>query len=339
MGRRPIIAIDAMGGDRAPAAIVEGALRSIAEADVDVLLVGDHDAMRDFLPVGDLPSGLEVVTCSQTIAMDADPASSVRTLRDSSIVRCAEAVRDGRADAFVGAGNTGATMAASLLRFGRIKGVARPAIAVPIPVPASKVRQLLVDGGATVDPEPAWLVQWAKLGQAYAQVRFGMDAPTVGLLSNGEEAGKGDQLRKAAFGLFETEVAQFVGNVEGRDLARVSADVIVTDGFTGNVALKTLEGAMMAMAGLVFGVLDEPEFVEHSMPLKLRLLEAAGDLMPDQTGGALLLGVEGVCIISHGSSSADAIVNATRVARSCVVNDIVTKLRDAVHIGGVERAS
>jgi glycerol-3-phosphate acyltransferase PlsX len=325
---RTTVAIDALGGDRAPRAIVDGAVRAVDEVGVDVLLVGDEATVLEALD-GRTSEHITVQHASQTIAMDDEPATAVRTMRDSSIVRCAEAVRDGRADAFVGAGNTGATMAAALLRYGRIPGVARPAIAVPIPIAGSPRRQLLVDGGATVDPDPAWLVQWARLAQAYAKVRLGVEAPTVGLLSNGEEPGKGDALRKAAYALLAEGVKDFVGNVEGRDLARASADVIVTDGFTGNVALKTLEGAMLGIAGLVFGVIDEPEFAPVADALRLRLLGAAADLLPDSTGGALLLGVRGVCIISHGSSSADAIVNAVRVARSCVEADVVSRLTEA----------
>ncbi len=331
--RRRTIAVDAMGGDKAPQAIVDGAFRAIDEVGVDVLLVGDDAAVRGAL-AGRTSPHLDLLHASQVIAMDDEPVAAVRGLSDSSIVRAAEVVRDGRADAFVGAGNTGATMAAALLRYGRIAGVARPAIAVPIPVPGAPGgttrKQLLVDGGATVDPEPAWLVQWARLAQAYATVRLGVGAPTVALLSNGEEPGKGDALRKETYTLLAAGVKDFVGNVEGRDLARVSADVIVTDGFTGNVALKTLEGAMRAMAGLVFGVVDEPAFAPVADALRLRLLEAAADLLPDNTGGALLLGVKGVCIISHGSSSADAIVNAIRVAHTCVDADVVGRLTEAV---------
>jgi glycerol-3-phosphate acyltransferase PlsX len=320
----PVIAIDAMGGDRAPAETVD-------ECDVDVLLVGPSDAIRAHLPRGRPPARVEILDAAEVIAMDEEAASAVRTKKDSSIVRAAEAVRDGRAAAMVGAGNTGATMAAALLRFGRIKGVHRPAIAIPIPVFGDDRLQLLVDGGATVDPDPGWLVEWGELARAYARVRLGVPEPTIALLSNGEEAGKGDALRKRASELF-ADVKGFVGNVEGRDLARRSADVIVTDGFTGNVTLKTLEGAVMGLAGMVFGVVDEPgtPWAGAAEALKLRLLEAAAPLLPDNTGGALLLGVEGVCIISHGSSSATAIVNAARVARDCVRADVVTKLRDAV---------
>lgn len=324
----PTIAIDAMGGDRAPDEIVAGAVRSAAELDVEVLLVGDRDRIDALLPDGP-PAGLEVQHASEVIEMADDPAAAVRTKKDSSIVRCAEAVRDGRAQAMVGAGNTGATMAAALLRCGRLRGVARPAIAVPLPIPGSGRRQLLVDGGATVDPEPEWLVQWARLGAAFATVRFGVDDPSVALLSNGEEPGKGDALRKRAYDLL-ADVKGFRGNVEGRDLMRPSADVIVTDGFTGNVALKTAEGALLGIAAMVFGVLDEPEFAEVASPIRDRLLAAASDLLPDNTGGAMLLGIDGVCIISHGSSSATAIVNATRVAADCARAGVVPRLAEAV---------
>jgi glycerol-3-phosphate acyltransferase PlsX len=327
---RPVIALDAMGGDRAPEEIVTGAVRAVNELDVEVLLAGVPSLIEPLVPAG--TPGIAVLPATEVIAMGDEPATAVRTKRDSSIVRCADAVRDGTAAAMVGAGNTGATMAAALLRFGRIAGVARPAIAVPIPIPGARRSQLLVDAGATVDPEPAWLVQWAHLGRAYASVRLGVDDPTVGLLSNGEEAGKGDALRKAAFALL-SDLKGFVGNLEGRDIARLSADVIVTDGFTGNVALKTYEGSLLALAGLVFGVLDEPEWAEVAEPLKLRLLEAASDLVPDATGGALLLGVKGVCIISHGSSSATAIVNAIRVARDSVQASVVDRLTDAIAHG------
>jgi len=327
----PVIAIDAMGGDRAPAEIVAGALQAVDACDVDILLVGPAGVLAEHLPGGRPPARVEVLDASEVIAMDEEPASAVRTKKDSSIVRGAEAVRDGRAAALVGAGNTGATMAAALLRCGRIKGVHRPAIAIPLPVFGEDRLQLMVDGGATVDPDPEWLVEWAELARAYARVRLGVAEPTIALLSNGEEPGKGDALRKRASELF-ADVKGFVGNVEGRDVARRSADVIVTDGFTGNVTLKTLEGAVMGLAGLVFGVVDEPgaPWAESADALKLRLLEAAAPLLPDNTGGALLLGIEGVCIISHGSSSATAIVNAVRVARDCVRADVVTKLRDAV---------
>lgn len=330
-----MIAIDAMGGDRAPGEIVAGALRAAEECDVDILLVGRPDAISPHLPGGAPPARVEILAAADVVGMHEDPASAVRTRTDASLVRAAEAVRDGRAVAMVGAGNTGATMAAALLRWGRIKGVHRPAIAIPVPVIGTDRLKLLVDAGATVDPDPEWLVEWAALARAYARVRLGVDEPTVGLLSNGEEAGKGDALRKRAFDLL-AQTKRFAGNVEGRDLMTPSVDVIVTDGFTGNVVLKALEGALMGLAGLVFGVVDEKgtPWEGAATALKLRLLEAASALVPDNTGGGMLLGVKGVCVISHGSSSANAIVNAVRVARDCVEAAVVARLTEAVSGAG-----
>jgi glycerol-3-phosphate acyltransferase PlsX len=324
---RPVIALDAMGGDRAPGEIVAGALRAVDELDVDVLLAGPPDVIAPLIPAG--ARGVDILPAGDVIEMADDAARSVRSKRDASVVRAAEAVRDGRAVALVGAGNTGATMAAALLRFGRIPGVARPAIAVPIPIVGTGRKQLLVDGGATVDPEPGWVLQWAHLAREFARVRLGVDEPTLGLLSNGEEAGKGDTLRKETFALL-SEVKGFVGNVEGRDFLRPTVDVVLTDGFTGNVALKTIEGSMLSFAGLVFSVLDEPEWGEIGQRIKLRLFDVAADVLPDNTGGAMLLGLKGVCVISHGASSAIAIYNAIRVARDSAAANVVDRLTAAI---------
>jgi len=229
----------------------------------------------------------------------------------------------------VGAGNTGATMAAALLRYGRIRGVARPAIGVPIPVPFA-TPHLLVDSGATVDCSPEWLVQFAHMGRAYAQLRLGVDDPTVGLLSNGEEPGKGDELRKQTHALLAGE-PWFVGNVEGRDLMSGHPHVIVTDGFTGNIALKTVEGALKAAAGLVFTTLGAPEAKEAADVVAPLLLQGVTDYLdPDTVGGGALLGVDGVCVISHGSSSARAIVNAVRLAVDCVEGGFVDRMQAAI---------
>jgi phosphate acyltransferase len=320
------IAIDAMGGDRAPGAIVEGAQRAVAELGVPVVLVGrpeDVDPLR-----GDL----ELMAASQVIGMDADPGSSVRTMKDSSLLRAAEAVRDGRASAMVSAGNTGATMASALLRMGRIKGVARPAIATPIPVPGS-TPTVLLDAGANAECQPQWLVQFALMGAVFSRERYGIAEPRVGLLSIGEESTKGNPLVKEAHGLL-TEAgaldhagARFVGNVEGRDIMTPEVDVVVTDGFTGNVALKTLEGGMRSLVTAVIEGLSATDVADTALGALLPLYNT---LDPDQTGGAMLLGVDGVCIISHGSSSATAIVNAARVAGEMVEADIVERMRSAI---------
>jgi glycerol-3-phosphate acyltransferase PlsX len=328
------IAVDAMGGDRAPAEIVAGALAAVDQLGVEVLLVGTDDAVRAELPGGRAPAGVEVVPCSQVIEMDEEAGISVRTKKDASVVRTAETVRDGRADGMVGAGNTGATMASALLRFGRIRGVARPAVAVPIPVPFGRPH-LLVDGGATIDCTAEWLAQFARMGRSYAELRLGIDDPTVGLLSNGEEPGKGDELRKHAFELLDGQ-PWFVGNVEGRDIMTGRPDVVVTDGFTGNVAVKTVEGALKAAAGLVFTVLGStPEAEKAAEVVTPLLLQAVTDYLdPDTIGGGVLLGVDGVCVISHGSSSARAIVNSIGLAAECVRGGVVERLKQAVQKEG-----
>jgi len=319
-----------MGGDNAPAAIVEGARRAVDELGLKVVLVGRRDELGD---VGDL----EVLEASQVIAMDADAASSVRTMKDSSLVRAAEAVRDGRAGAMVSAGNTGATMASALLRMGRLSKVARPAIATPIPVPGSPAPTVLLDAGANAECKPEWLVQFAQMGAVFAARRYGVTAPRVGLLSIGEEPSKGTPLVKEAHELLQDSdlgAARFVGNVEGRDLMGGEVDVVVTDGFTGNVALKTLEGGMKTLIGAILAAFDRDDTTRAAAEaLMPALLPLYGTLDPDATGGAMLLGVKGVCVISHGSSSATAIVNALAVAQRSVTDGLVDAVGAAVTTG------
>ena len=320
------VAIDAMGGDHAPSQILEGA-RLAAELGIPIVLVGRSADLGDTF-------GLPVIEASQVIAMDDDAAKAVRTMKDSSLVRAAEAVRDGRASAFLSAGNTGATMASALLRMGRIKGVIRPAIATPIPVPGA-TPTVLLDAGANAECTVEYLVQFAQMGSAYARARFGLESPRVGLLSIGEEDGKGNALAKEANAAFRAGAAgpgvNFVGNVEGRDIMGTEVDVVVTDGFTGNVVLKTLEGGMKFFAGKVFEALvSTPEAKEAAKVLLPQLMPLAEALDPSTYGGAMLLGVDGVCIISHGSSNATSILNASKVARDMVDVDLVGALRASI---------
>ena len=315
------VAVDAMGGDRAPGDILAGA-HAAAALGISVVLVGPEGLDG----CGDLP----LIHASEVIEMHDDAASGVRRKKDSTLVRAAEAVRDGKASAMVSAGNTGATMASALLRMGRIKGVNRPAIATPIPVPGERPN-IMLDAGANAEVQAEWLVQFAQMGAIYARHRFGIENPKVGLLSIGEEPGKGDTLRKEAFELLsQAPGIDFIGNVEGRDLMKKTADVIVTDGFTGNVALKTLEGGLKTLFNaLLTAFASKPEYKEHADALLPALLPLHKEMSPDTQGGAVLLGVDGICIISHGSSGETAMVNAIKLAEEMVKTGLVAEITAA----------
>jgi len=326
MTRLPV-AVDALGGDKAPGEIVAGAAQAARELDVPVVLVGPPELIGD-------PLGLEIVPCTEVIDMHEEGARAVRRKKDSSLVVAAELVRDGKASAMLSAGNTGATVASALLRMGRLSGVNRPAIATPIPVPGG-TPTVLLDAGANAEVQAPWMVQFAQMGSAYATARYGIAEPKVGLLNIGEEESKGTDLTKQAHALLkEANGIRFVGNVEGRDLLTDEVDVVVTDGFTGNVALKTLERGMKFLRDAVFtAMMSSEEAIKASETLLPLLLPLAEDLDPDSHGGAMALGLKGVCIISHGSSSAKAIVNAVRVAKDMIDQDLVASLQAAIHKG------
>jgi phosphate acyltransferase len=331
------VAVDAMGGDLAPGEIVEGARRASEEHGVGIVLVGPPDLVGDTL-------GLELVPCTEVIGMDEDPAGGVRRKKDSSLVRAAELVRDGKASAMVSAGNTGATMASALLRMGRLPGVVRPCIATPLPR-LGRTPAVLVDAGANAECTAAMLVQFAQMGAAYVSARFGTAAPSVGLLSIGEEPTKGTPLVKETHGLLveaakasgqgagngETGGFEFIGNLEGRDLLPSPADVIVTDGFTGNVALKALEGSLRFLFDTLLGVFSTDEATTEAAGVLLpHLLPVAAEFEPENTGGAMLLGTDGVCVISHGSSNATAMMNAVLVAHECATRGLADAVAAAV---------
>ncbi len=324
-----VVAVDAMGGDRAPNEVVAGARMAVEEG-IQVLLVGQETVVGPLLD----GTGIPLLHANEIVTMDDDPAKSVRRKKDSSLVRCAEAVRDGRAAAMVSAGNTGATMASALLRMGRIRGIARPAVVTPIPVPGGATPTLLVDAGATVDCAPEWLVQFARMGSEYARFHHGVESARVGLLSIGEEMGKGDELRKRAYDLLE-RLPNFVGNVEGCDLTQGRADVVVTDGFTGNVALKTIEGGVRQVLGLVASALGLERTGDQTLGDVLGpvLGQEVAQYDPDAFGGALLLGIDGVCVISHGHSSARHIVHAIRLAAECAEAGLVARMKEAIAHG------
>ena len=313
------IAVDAMGGDNAPSEIVAGALQA-SQLGIPVILVGPENLEGR--------QGLDLIVASEVIEMDEDAAQGARRKKDSTLIRAAEAVRDGRASAMISAGNTGATMAAALLRMGRIKNVNRPAIATPIPVPGG-TPTVLLDAGANAEVKAEWLVQFAIMGSVFAHHRYGIESPRVCLLSIGEDPGKGDTLRKEAYELLANATGiNFIGNVEGRDVMSDNVDVVVTDGFTGNIVLKTLEGGMKTLVKALMAAFSAlPEYKPHADALLPALLPLYEIVDPESTGGAILLGVDGVCIISHGSSSSRAVVNGIKVANDMVQCGIV----DAIH--------
>jgi glycerol-3-phosphate acyltransferase PlsX len=311
----PPIAVDAMGGDHAPAEIVRGALRAVAEHGIAVTLVGRREVVEQELRAAGTatPDGINIVDAREVIEMNEHPANAVRGKRDSSLVMSCALVADGRARAVVSAGNSGAMLAAALFTIKRTPGIARPAIGASFPSEAGQT--FILDVGANTDCKPEWLAQFALMGDVYARTMLGIPRPRVALLSNGEEAEKGSELVQAARPLIATLPIQFVGNVEGKDIFRGGCDVVVTDGFTGNVVLKVAEGigeflfasiareARKSVGGKVGGALLKP---------RLRPLRDRIDYR--KTGGALLLGVSGEVVIAHGRSDAEATMNAIRVA-------------------------
>jgi glycerol-3-phosphate acyltransferase PlsX len=309
------VAVDAMGSDRGARAVIEGA-REAASDELAPVVFGSAD-----LDTGDL----ELVPTTQVVGMDEKPADAFRTKTDSSLVRAVKAVADGEAAAVVSPGNTGAILAAGLVLLRRVPGVRRPAIAVPIP--ARKGPSVLIDAGANADCRAEHLLQFATMGAVFAEEILGISRPQVRILSIGEEAEKGNQLTLEAHELLAASELDFRGNAEGRDVLEGAADVLVTDGFTGNVALKAVEGTIRTLleslreeitattAGTLGGLLIRPA----SRRVRARL-------DPDTYGGAYLLGLRGLVVIAHGNSSPTAIANAIRLAARGVDHDVVGRL-------------
>jgi len=316
------IAVDAMGGDYAPLEVVKGAVEAADQNGISVVLVGDSSRIeRELAKYPNAGSKVEVVHASEVVAMDDSPANAIRR-KDSSIVVAASLVDSGAAQAMVSAGNTGAAMAVATLKLGRIPGIERPAIASIIP--STGCRVVLLDAGANVDCDVHNLMQFAVMGCTYAERVFGVPNPRIGLLSIGEEPSKGDKLTKAANVSLSKSDLNFVGNVEGNDIFRGAADVVICDGFAGNVTLKVAEG----MGEFLVAVLKQE--VKRSLLAKIGILFLAPALKRAKIhldyaeyGGAPLLGTNGMCIIGHGRSNARAIRNAIRVAASAVENDVV----------------
>jgi glycerol-3-phosphate acyltransferase PlsX len=316
-----------MGGDRAPEETVAGAVAA-ASAGVDVVLVGDREVLTAQLAAhaADLP----VVHAPEAIEMGEDPARAIREKPGSSIVTCARLVKTGEAAGFVSAGSTGAAMAAAAIVVGRLPGVLRPTIASIFPTPGTPT--VVVDSGANPEVKPEHLVQFGLMGAAVSEVYFGVRAPRVGLLNNGEERGKGRALERAAYELLERAPIDFVGNLEGRDVATDRADVIVTDGFVGNVFLKTTEGAATLVARLILEAIGRAPEAAREVVLPL-VLPVARRMDYEHHGGAHLLGVGGVVVIAHGSSTRMAVSNALRQAKEGAEHDLVGRVAARVAAG------
>ncbi len=324
------IAIDAMGGDDAPAAIVEGAIIATREYGIEPILVGDETAIHKELSkhnVMGLP--ITVVHASQRVEMYESASSMIRKKRDSSIWVATRLVKEGAAVAVVSAGNTGASMAAGLFNLGPLSCVERPAIPTPLPTLAGTA--ILIDVGANVDCKPTHLFQFAIMGQIYAQEIFGIRDPRVGLLSIGEEDSKGNELTKEVFKRLKRSKLNFIGNVEGRDVYSGDVDVIVCDGFTGNVALKISEGLSEAIIQfLKKEILVSPLGKLGYMLLKPSFARFKKKVDYAEYGGAPLLGLNGTSIICHGHSSPDAIKNAIHVAQESYKRGVVRHIQEQI---------
>jgi glycerol-3-phosphate acyltransferase PlsX len=303
------IVVDALGGDNAPREIIAGALSAAEGLPRDELLLVGKPASIEQEVGPDLPANVSLRPSDQAVGMDEEPSATLRAHPEASIAVAAEMVRDGEADALFSAGNTGATVAAALLRIGRLEGCRRPAIATVLPFPSPV---LLLDAGATVSCRPQDLLNFAILGGVFARSYFGLDGEArVGLINVGEEPGKGNDLAKEAYRLMDESGIRFVGNVEGRDISRGVADVLVTDGFTGNVVLKTAEGVAREILGMVRSAItgDAMSKLAASL-LRPRLIEVRETIDPEEYGGSFLLGVRGSVVIGHGNSQATGVENA-----------------------------
>lgn len=322
------IAVDAMGGDHAPREVIKGALEAVREFGQEVVLVGDEERIRKEIP-GSLPELVSIVHAPEVISMHESPAGAVRRKKNSSIVKAVQLVKEGAAGAVVSAGNTGAAMAAAVLLLGQIPGIDRPAIATLLP--NRKGKTLLLDSGANVDCKPVHLFQFALMGHLYAKEILGIKKPKLGLLSIGEEETKGNELTHATYRLLQHPSLNFIGNVEGRDIYEGTADIVVCDGFTGNIVLKAGEGMVTALLEMLKEEIKKSVPAKIGMALLLPTLKSFWQKLDyTEYGGAPLLGVNGIVIICHGRSPARAIRNAIRLGRESVHNNLVFAIKNSV---------
>jgi glycerol-3-phosphate acyltransferase PlsX len=325
-----IIALDGMGGDRAPAEPVAGALLAHRELDLQIALVGATELLREELSHhGPVPSGIELINADEAIGMDEQPVQAVRQKKSASINVAMDLMKRGLAAGVVSAGNTGAVMASALLNLGRVPGIERPALCTMAPY--SKTGILVLDVGANADCKPSYLVQFAQMGSVYMEKVLGVQRPRVGLLNIGEEESKGNELAQEVFAaLRELPSINFVGNVEPNHLPLDLADVVVTDGFSGNIAVKATEGAAeFIFAQLRATIAARPHYKLAALVLKPALMVLRRRMDYGEYGGAPLLGVNGVVIVTHGRADANAIKNTLRLAREAAASGMLEALRSA----------
>lgn len=320
------MAVDLLGGDGSPASVISGVITAVrSDPYLTVSLVGPQELSRQGLvDAGDVADRVEIVSATQVVDMDEHPVDGVRDKDDATVCVAADLLSDGSVDAMVSIGSTGAVMAASIFSLGLLPGLTRPALTVTLPAASGEV--VLLDVGANVDTSPAVLAQHALLGAAYAQGRLGMAEPKVGLLTIGSEAGKGDATRRAAFDLLGRLPIRFVGNVEGDQVLRgTTADVVVTDGFSGNILLKGMEGTYALL-----GALLEERLGGAGSELRSAYAQATAHLHPDRAAGALLLGLDGLVVVGHGASSPAAVASCIGQATGAVRRQALPGLRSAL---------
>ena len=326
------IAVDAMGGDFAPKEIVQGAVDAAKKYDCEIVLIGDEGQIREELAGANTEAlRISIVHASEVIGMDEHPAQAVRTKKDSSVVVATRLVKEGKCDAVFSAGSTGAAVAAAQLILHRIRGVGRPAIATPMPTPDGVT--LMLDSGANVDSKPEHLVQSAVMGALYAQHVFGIAHPRVGLLNIGEEESKGNEQAKETYQLLKVEPnIHFCGNAEGRDVPKGNFDVVICDGFVGNVVLKFAEGLAKTILGLIREEIRGAGLMAKLGALLLMptLRRLGKRLDVREYGGAPLLGVNGCCVIGHGSSDAKSVASAIGVTVDYVNGKVLDQIRDTL---------
>ncbi len=319
------IAVDAMGGDAAPEQNVRGAIMAAADQDTQIILVGDAEALKPHLE--NQPNNLLIKHAPEVVGMNEHPVKAVKKKPRSSLVVAARLVKEGKADALLSAGNTGASIAAGLLVIGRHGTVDRPAIATLFPT--RKGFSLLLDVGANADCKPENLLEFAKMGTVYLQQMLDISEPSVGLLNIGEESSKGNFLSLRAHTLIQGSLLNFYGNVEGRDLPEGTTDIIVCDGFTGNITLKLMEGLSVAIFKEIKGIVRKSWSARVGAALMFsRFRELKNKLSPDSYGGSPLLGLRGVVVIAHGSSSPGAIANAIGTAVQTVKSNVVERIEE-----------